>query len=626
MFLWEPGARSSTDAIAKGIDTRGGASASKCTSHINVFPSSIGNNKYLWEKGGAISHIPEWIREKMGIVANYDPRFSTGSGRGNENVEDRDVERPIPPDQVKRMLGAIDPNNLSYDEWLRVGQSVNTQIPDEAGLQLWDEWSSKGKRYKNGECATRWRGFNPDGPIRAGTLFFIAKEAGWEVTPEDTTTATILHDEIVERMNKTFAVVLIGGKMKILRERLDDSDLIMGHYDIMGRDDFRHFLENEKVQVGKQQISVADLWLPHGLRRTFPLGLVLAPDNNVPPGAYNTWNGFAVKEVKGDWGLFEDHIYKIICKENDDIFTWVLDWCADMVQNPASPPGTAIVLRGEEGTGKGTFADNMGQLVGSHYRHLIDDSHLTSNFNAHMIDALFVFADEITWGGNKKSSGKLKGLVTERTLLGERKGIDAISYKNMVRMMIASNDSWVVPAGKGSRRWAVLDVSKKRIGDRAYFDDLNDQLDNGGREAFMYDMQNRIISSNLGVAPVTQALREQRAMSAGNDTVLQWWINVLTSGKLRAPCEEETTDGWPIQVQKHVLYHAYETWCIDRHKMTETQMKFYTSVKQFGLKSSRRGGKADRRYVALFLEREELVKILATKFNVDIHEEDTDDD
>ena len=189
-------------------------------------------------------------------------------------------------------------------------------------------------------------------------------------------------------------------------------------------------------------------------------------------------------------------------------------FAADCVQDPGNLKGTAIVMRGKEGTGKGTFANTLGKLFGPHFVHLIDSSHLMGNFNAHLIEAIVVFADEITWGGNVKNQGKLKGLVTEPQLTGERKGIDAVQYRNLAHVIIASNSDWVIPAGPESRRWFVIDVDDSRANDQTYFSAIHKQLDNCGYEAFLHFLQNRKITSNLRHAPETSALADQRRLSA----------------------------------------------------------------------------------------------------------------
>ncbi len=74
---------------------------------------------------------------------------------------------------------------LDYDEWLYVGMGLHHGehygcVDD--GRELWREWSATDPaRYKVGECAAKWRGFDPDGGITLGTLFWLAKRHGWKV-------------------------------------------------------------------------------------------------------------------------------------------------------------------------------------------------------------------------------------------------------------------------------------------------------------------------------------------------------------------------------------------------------------------------------------------------------------
>jgi hypothetical protein len=74
---------------------------------------------------------------------------------------------------------------------------------------------------------------------------------------------------------------------------------------------------------------------------------------------------------------------------------------------------------------------------------------------------LSLFADEAFWAGDKKGESVLKGLITERTLVIEQKGIDAVQWPNRLKVMMAANAAWVVPASYHERRFAVFDVSNR---------------------------------------------------------------------------------------------------------------------------------------------------------------------
>ena len=63
---------------------------------------------------------------------------------------------------------------LEYSDWLRVGCALkSTGDPD--ALDLWEAYSKKFGKYRDGECASRWPGLSST-QVKLGTLFHIARE------------------------------------------------------------------------------------------------------------------------------------------------------------------------------------------------------------------------------------------------------------------------------------------------------------------------------------------------------------------------------------------------------------------------------------------------------------------
>ena len=81
-------------------------------------------------------------------------------------------------------------------------------------------------------------------------------------------------------------------------------------------------------------------------------------------------------------------------------------------------------------------------------------------------------ADEAFWPGNHQMVERLKQIVTEKVIPLEGKGRDVISIKNCMKIIMASNEDWVIPAGEGERRFMMVDVSEARMQDEAYFNPL----------------------------------------------------------------------------------------------------------------------------------------------------------
>ena len=77
-----------------------------------------------------------------------------------------------------------------------------------------------------------------------------------------------------------------------------------------------------------------------------------------------------------------------------------MDWMARLIQFPAQQGEVAVVLIGIEGTGKGILARATPYILGQHGLAISHAKHLTGNFNAHLRDCVFLFADEAFYAGD----------------------------------------------------------------------------------------------------------------------------------------------------------------------------------------------------------------------------------
>ena len=143
------------------------------------------------------------------------------------------------------------------------------------------------------------------------------------------------------------------------------------------------------------------------------------------------YQGFAVEPKKGDWGLFRAHLQDNVCSGDKALYLWLMAWLGNMFQYPADRPGTALILRGEQGAGsreqgagKSIVGTIIGELWGPHFTHVSSPDSFLSKFNKHLQTCLFLLADEAVWAGDKKIEGRLKALVTEKMILVEPKGVD----------------------------------------------------------------------------------------------------------------------------------------------------------------------------------------------------------
>jgi hypothetical protein len=321
---------------------------------------------------------------------------------------------------------------------------------------------------------------------------------------------------ILKQLNDHHAVVMIGGKTVIVRE--DETPTFMGYKDFC--------LRHANLKIGRR--AATKIWIESDDTRRYD-ELVFDPSGRCPSTSYNLFRGLSVEPVAGKCDLYLRHVKEIICADDQTVYDYVLGWMAHAIQKPTELPGVALVLRGYQGTGKGTFAQHFGKIFGDHFQHLVHMDHLLGKFNAHLSSALVVFADEIVWGGNKREAAQLKGIITETRRMMEAKFKDPLIVNNYARFIFATNEDWAVPTGEKERRFCVLNIDETRAEDHSYFAAINTEMRNGGVQALMHTLMNFDLSHfNVRRYPVTEGLLEQKQLSL--PSVAQWWYDILIEG------------------------------------------------------------------------------------------------
>lgn len=369
-------------------------------------------------------------------------------------------------------------------------------------------------------------------------------------------------EEVIEPMlrmlNEKHAVVAdIGGKCRVISESLDQN-LARPRTRISKQsfEDFRNRYMHIKVQVGKNKdgsavyMPAGNWWLLNPLRRQYD-SIVFAPGREVVD-AYNLWKGFACEAIPGQGHLsYLAHLRDNVCSGVEEHYCYLIGWMAYAIQNPGEPGQVAVVLRGNRGTGKGTTAQVFGSLWGRHFLHVSSAKHLVGNFNSHLRDCVFLFADEAFFAGDRAHESTLKTLVTEDTLPIEGKGVDVEVAGNHVHLLMASNSDWVVPAGVDERRFFVLEAADSRKQDVTYFRAIQRAMDEGGREALLHYLMTYDLSDfEVRSVPQTQALQEQKMLSFGLEE--QWWMERLMDGRTT-----RGAPGWLPSVMKDHLQSDY---------------------------------------------------------------------
>ena len=85
--------------------------------------------------------------------------------------------------------------------------------------------------------------------------------------------------------------------------------------------------------------------------------------------------------ITGECDLFLDMIRDDICNGNMDAADYILDWFADMIQNPHKKNAIVPAIRGLQGGGKNTLFETMVKIMGKDYACSIDKDTIVNHFN-----------------------------------------------------------------------------------------------------------------------------------------------------------------------------------------------------------------------------------------------------
>jgi hypothetical protein len=509
-----------TDVLGRGLDvrSRGG--------YILGSGSRLEEGEYRAVPRDIVP-APEWLVARCGRAKVRDDSAQRNVIHLSGQALDRAITRAV--EFLREADPSIQGSGGDENAFRVIARIKDFGVPAELVLELLAE-------HWNERCIPPWSDRELETKIR--NAFRYGNEVPGAAAPENYF-KPVEEDKFlspIEKMNERFAYV--GGRLGIVIEETTDE---LGGFRL-NEIDVTTFHLNEVANTiadgdGKK-IPVSRLWIKSPLRRSYE-GIIFHPRFETTR-FYNRWRGWAVKPKPGDWSKFRSHLRNVICNRDPVVYDYLYGWLARMFQRPELQGQTAIVLKGGQGTGKGTLGKFLKRIVGPHGIQIANSKHLVGAFNAHFQQAVFVFADEAFWAGDKANEGILKNLITEDHITVEEKYRNAESAKNFIHLLMASNEDWVVPAGMDDRRFCVIDVANSKKQNVAYFEEIWKEAESGGFEAALHDFLEYDLSNfNVWNVPKTNALMDQKLH--GLTGTRGWWYECLSQGKILG------TDfpGWP---------------------------------------------------------------------------------
>lgn len=383
-------------------------------------------------------------------------------------------------------------------------------------------------------------------------------------------------------INAEYAFVLIDGKDFIINRKDCTLSPVQSIKNLMSN---RFAVDSEGEDIGRhvgnefRQAQAFDVWMKSPLRRTYT-GVVFDPQSTNSSHEFNLYRGMSITPEEGECGLILSHIRQIWCQENDAVYEYVLNWLARMFQKPWKPGQSIITLSSDEGTGKGIITDIFAEAFKHHSLIAMHQRDITGQFNYEIGMSIFVCLNEAIWGGKKDEEGILKSLATDKYLTVEKKWVQKFRVKNCTHIIITSNNYWYAPLDKTDRRYLTLTLDNSIIGNHEYFDALIEQIESGGKAAFIHFLMNRDID---GFHPklIPKVNTEERAglKMEGQPSHVKWIVDLVEGGELTTVtdnlCQNKVGlwDGGAVEVRRRILLDDYKEYASSHRYHIETDTK-----------------------------------------------------
>jgi hypothetical protein len=303
-----------------------------------------------------------------------------------------------------------------------------------------------------------------------------------------------------------------------------------------------------------------------------------------------TENDKKLKKLKQKLDIMLNYIKEVLASGNEDVFKYIIQWLSYMVKGGKND--SILYLKSKQGTGKSTLCEFLREhVIGDDLSLESGSAPIISNFNAILGGKLFIYFEELetfSTGQWMSVSSRLKRYATSSTITLEDKNIKAYTTKNIMNIMIASNNDAVMD--DDGRRYMILDISTHRQiipnCDNArnrenikFWSDIrscfNDEV---GSVFYSYLMEVDTSNYRPQNFPITQSKLDSYAKRLDSHELFIKFNYVLSRSEMKTNVGE--------------LYEEYTTYCKGNGILKPiTKIDFHKKIKETGIETYKSGDK-----------------------------------
>lgn len=273
----------------------------------------------------------------------------------------------------------------------------------------------------------------------------------------------------------------------------------------------KYFDKNGNIHMGEEEHTknFYQVWSEDPEMKEYEDIVFECDPDKIKESDFNLFRGFRKfkKDVKTkakqtDLKPVFEHMMSLV-NDDKEHFDYLINWLAQLVQQPHILPHTSLIFISKEGVGKDLFYKFVSDSLNHNYCLNTEKlEQICGKFNSSIGGKLLVGINETNPIESRERIENIKYLITADTITIEGKHKDPIKAKNFCRFMFFSNRLFAFPVEEGSRRPVLFHSSdrnlKEVIGEKKnkeYFTNLYKAYNDPVYQcAFLTFLKNRDIS------------------------------------------------------------------------------------------------------------------------------------
>lgn len=356
-------------------------------------------------------------------------------------------------------------------------------------------------------------------------------------------------------------------------------------------------------------------WLLDHTMRTYEDMDFYPPGVECPSKNYNLWTCFEAEyitdhiEKKEELEMVLNHL-KIMCGHDENMYNYFTKWIAHLIKYPSKKSTCPVFISGP-GAGKGTMMQLFKSMLGNNkvFESTSPERDVWGSFNSEMLNCYLVNLNEIGKKQQNDSTGKIKALLTDHQMFINQKGLKGTNIISYHKFIITTNNEDPVQTSSDDRRYVIIRCSDEKIGDREYFETLNEILidKNVIKTCFDYFCSIEVKENYLSVLPKpTEYHMEIKEVN-------KHWIEFFLEFYCRKYDKESTKTTTPRQFYED--FQEYKNAYGVSHETSSIKLMLALSLSRFKKYTKKENNGGRKTHMDL--------KAIAKELNINVSEQET---